>query len=66
MGNVIQYPRGEQDDDDKDYAQAMKAVERMFLKHQARIVERGEEARVAAEQSAFADHRMLSHAARHK
>ena len=63
MSNVIEYPWGEEHDGDEAYAQALKAVERLFLKHQARIVEQGEEARVAAEQSDFADHRMLSHAA---
>ena len=63
MNDAIQHPRGAQDNDDEAYARASEAVERMFLGHRARISERMEEARVAAEQSGFADHKRIARAA---
>jgi hypothetical protein len=67
MGNVFQYSYsyGGQDNKDEAYAQASKAVERMFLKQRARIVELTEEALASAEQSGSADRRTLKRAAAH-
>ncbi len=63
MRDAIQHPKGEQDNDDEAYAQALEAVGRMFLEHRARISEQMEEARAAAEQGGFADHRRIARAA---
>ena len=67
MSNVFQYSYsyGGQDNKDEAYTQALKAVERMFLKQRARIVELTEEALASTEQSGFADRRTLKRAAAH-
>ena len=67
MSNVFQYSYsyGGQDNKDEAYAQALKAVERMFLNQRARIVELTEEALASAEQSGSADRRTLKRAAAH-
>ena len=65
MSNVFQYSYsyGGQDNKDEAYAQALKAVEHMFSKQRARIVELTEEALASAEQGGFADSRTLTRAA---
>jgi uncharacterized tellurite resistance protein B-like protein len=67
MSNVFQYSYsyGEQDNKDEAYTQALKAVEGMFMKQRARIVEQLEEALDSVEQNGFADHRTLARAAAH-
>ena len=67
MSNVFQYSYsyGGQDNKDEAYAQALKAVEHMFSKQRARIVELTEEALASAEQGGFADSRTLTRAAAH-
>ena len=65
MSNVNQDPQAKQDANDEAYTQALKAVECLFLKQQAKITEKMEEAHAAVEQSGFADHRRIARAAAH-